>query len=196
MEEIMKKLLLSLVFLSFAAPAYAFRAGSFSLSPTFSYTNSNVDLDNTLFSGGDSDSTSTSYDIKLGWTTGAGLYLGGLLSVTTSDSSAASYSPQVTSYGLSVGYVASNGFYFLGHYFLSSVYDSPVSSTSSFENGSGFQFDLGFLYYFNSSFALGPQITYRNLSWKKYKSSSTATAVDSSNSVSNIAPQIALAFTF
>lgn len=108
--------------------------------------------------GGESDSKSSVYDIKLGYLNGSGLYLGGLYTIRKTESG--SSSTDGNALGASIGYVGASGFYVKGHYIASATF-------GDFKEGTGFQGDLGYLTTVGNSFVVGVELTHRIIDYKK-----------------------------
>lgn len=116
-------------------------------------------------SGGASSSSeadSIIYDLKLGYLTGSGLYLGGLYTMRNSKSG--STTTEGKNLGASVGYFGANGFFIKGHYILSAEY-------GDLKEGTGLQADLGYINNITGNFLVGVELTYRSVEYKKDESS-------------------------
>lgn len=115
-------------------------------------------------SSSSSDSKVSIYDIKLGYLTGNGLYLGGLY--TMRNSTNGSNSTDGKNLGASVGYVGASGFFIKGHYILSAEY-------GDLKEGSGLQADLGYINNITGNFLVGVELTYRSVEYKKDESNAS-----------------------
>lgn len=112
--------------------------------------------------GGESKSNTSIYDIKAGYLSGNGLYLGGIYTLRSAETNSGSVDGNAL--GASIGYVGASGFYLKGHYLLSAEYDN-------LKEGTGFQADFGYLTNITSSFFVGVELTYRSIDYKKVESS-------------------------
>ncbi|AHZ84328.1 hypothetical protein Bb109J_c1636 [Bdellovibrio bacteriovorus] len=112
--------------------------------------------------GGESKSNSSIYDIKLGYISGNGLYLGGLYTLRKVETDSGSVDGNAL--GASIGYVGASGFYVKGHYLLSAEYDT-------LKEGTGIQADFGYMTNVTSSFFVGVELTYRSIEYKKNEAS-------------------------
>jgi hypothetical protein len=101
-------------------------------------------------------------DVTIGYVRSKGLYLGGIYGTGGVGDD------KYTHFGASLGY-ALNGWELLAHYLLGGTYDS---GGSSYEKGTGTQFDIGYLFKTGSSILIGIQYTSRDVTYK-LKSSST-----------------------
>jgi uncharacterized protein YjbI with pentapeptide repeats len=112
---------------------------------------------------GSSHSTNTIYDLKGGYVTSKGLFIGGLLTSRNDDlGGAASTGGSQT--GASVGYYGSSGIHFVGHYIFSAKLGGFAGA---YEQGSGLQADFGYLSAVTSNFFIGVDLSYRNLTYKE-----------------------------
>lgn len=98
------------------------------------------------------------YDIKLGYLTGSGLYLGAIYTIRNLDNGTTSKDGKQL--GGSLGYVASNGFFVQGHYIASAEF-------GDLKEGSGYQGDVGFITNVTGAFIVGVELTYRSIEYKK-----------------------------
>ena len=76
-----------------------------------------------------------------------------------------SYNQKGFAAGPTVGYSHYSGFYTLFTYFLMAEF--KVDSTNTFTDGMGPQVDIGWAFPLTSSFHIGPQITYRSITFDK-----------------------------
>lgn len=106
-----------------------------------------------------SKSTGAIYDVKLGYLTGSGFYLGGLYTSRSNDVGGSSTSGSAT--GASIGYVGTMGFYVMGHYLLS------ATEQNVYKEGSGYQADLGYLTAIDGHLVVGVELTWRHINYKK-----------------------------
>lgn len=102
------------------------------------------------------DSKSSIYDLKLGYLSGSGLYLGGIYSLRHSESP----SQDGRALGGSVGYFGASGFFVKGHYIASAEWED-------YKEGTGIQADFGYITNVTGSFVVGVELTYREIEYKK-----------------------------
>lgn len=119
--------------------------------------------------GGTSNGKESIYDIKLGYLTGTGLYLGGIYTLRNSEVNSTTFDGNAA--GASLGYMGTNGFYLMGHYLL-------TATDGYLKEGSGIQADFGYMTEVSSSFMVGVELTYRSLDYKKDDTNSAITKVN------------------
>lgn len=107
--------------------------------------------------GGKTDSKTSLYDLKLGYLSGNGLYLGGLYTIRSQENGS---SESGKALGASVGYVGSEGFYLQGHYILS-------AEKGDYSEGTGLQADFGYLTNVTGAMYVGVELSYRSIEYKK-----------------------------
>lgn len=103
-------------------------------------------------SSGDSDASRFLLDLGAGYVSEKGWAVGGMYSMESSDD-------DPKAYGISGGWITrrETGFYALGTYFIS-------AKNSSFENGWGYQADIGYRITLRN-FSLAPQISYKKFTY-------------------------------
>jgi hypothetical protein len=153
----------------------------------------------------ESKTTITHYDFigSLGYKWDTGLYIGGTYfwsqEETQQDSGGSSVDTKDThtAYGPTIGYLGQN-LYVLGTYHLSPVYVTGTdSSKTTYEGGYGYEIDFGYMFWINSSFGLGPQLTYYHADFKKKKDAGgVETDLPNTASESDLRPIVALSFLF
>lgn len=126
------------------------------------------------------ESKNSVYDIKLGYLTGSGLYLGGLYTIRNSESGGSSSDGKAL--GGSVGYVGANGFFVMGHYIASAELGDDL------KEGTGIQGDLGYITNVTGAFVVGVELTYRSIEYKK--------ADDSKYKKDELMPLLTVGFVF
>jgi hypothetical protein len=126
------------------------------------------------------------YDFKLGYLDGSGLFLGGMYSMISYDDN------DGKAFGPTLGYSHYSGFYALFTYFL--VAEQDISATQTLVEGMGPQIDVGWVFPITRMFMIGPQISYRSISYDKIDNSGTESTLDYSRS--QIMPYISLWFRF
>lgn len=107
--------------------------------------------------GSKSESKTSIYDIKLGYLTGTGLYLGGLYTIRNQENGTTEDGKAV---GASIGYVGVDGFFIKGHYIVS-------AERGAYKEGTGIQGDFGYLTNVTGAFLVGVELTYRSIEYKK-----------------------------
>lgn len=180
----MKKILLTLVVVLSSQISHAKSIGkdgdnTFILGLSAFYYSSSVDAG----AGATARSANTIYDLKGGYVTSKGLFLGGLYTSRNDDltGAASSGGSQV---GASVGYYGSSGIHFVGHYILS-------STLGTYEKGSGVQADFGYLSSVTSNFFIGVDLSYRSISYKDQSGISMANSYNRTE----LFPMLSLMFT-
>jgi len=131
--------------------------------------------------------TAQHLDVRLGYIMQGGIYAGGLYSNMNREDS--STDRKRTSYGASLGIVY-NQFFIIGHYLLSSEYETASGTT--LEDGTGFQIDIGYLFNVTGSFYAGPQVAIKNIDYDKINGNK----VSADTSVSETMPYVTLAFIY
>lgn len=126
------------------------------------------------------ESNTMIYDVKLGYLTGSGLYLGGIY---TSRNHSGTLSDSGSATGLSVGYLGEAGFFIMGHYYL-------TATNGDYSNGSGYQADFGYLTEVSGAFYVGVELTYRDLTYKKFQ------GADTTYELTEMFPMLTLGFIF
>lgn len=141
--------------------------------------------------GTDSERTQTFYDIKLGVTLSNNIYLGAIYASDTEDVGSGDIAR--TSYGATVGYMQPSGWYLLGHYFISS--EVEFSGGGEYGDGSGFQFDVGYMFQFGNSFYVGPQLSYKTFEYGEATAGGATTDIDDTDAT-DFLPMVNLAVKF
>lgn len=131
--------------------------------------------------------TKSFYDFRLGYLHSSGLYLGGMYSMFSYDSG---FNQKGFAVGPTIGFSHYSGFYALFTYFLMAELD--VDATTTMTDGMGPQIDIGWAFPITSMFHLGPQITYRSITFDKADPGSVSIDVTQSD----IMPGINLWFNF
>lgn len=133
-----------------------------------------------------SETEISSYDLKLGYVGASGLYLGGMYQMSKlNDTDAMAVGP-------TLGFSHYSGFYALFTYFL--MAEQEVDATTELTDGMGPQVDIGWVFPVTRMFMIGPQISYRSISYDKLDSGGAS--VDADYTRSNILPYISLWFRF
>lgn len=141
------------------------------------------------YSGTKDEITETYYDVRLGYVLPSGLYFGGIYSGMTRDRSNNEY--KRSSYGGSLGYYQA-GWFLMLHYFITSEYE--IAADTKYIEGSGFQGDVGYWFNMASQFYIGPQLSYRTLSYDKIESNGVEASSDLKST--DLLPFISLALIF
>ena len=152
-------------------------------SPSFSYMTEKTENAGTTAS----EYTKSFYDFRLGYLHSSGLFLGGMYSMSSYDRG---FNQKGFAVGPTIGFSHYSGFFALFTYFLMAELD--VDATNTMTDGMGPQIDIGWAFPITSMFHLGPQITYRSITFDKIDPSSTSIDVTQSD----IVPAINLWFNF
>lgn len=155
-------------------------------APSFSYFTQKLEDNGTTTS----DTKMTFYDFRLGYLHSSGLYLGGMYSMTNFDSGSGGQKGFAA--GPTIGFSHYSGFYALFTYFLMAEQD--LDATTKYTDGMGPQVDVGWAFPVTAMFHLGPQITYRSISYDKIDVNGSSQTADAT--WSNIIPAINLWFNF
>jgi hypothetical protein len=134
-----------------------------------------------------SEYTKSFYDFRLGYLSASGLYLGGIYSMSSYDQG---YNQKGFAVGPTVGYKHYAGFFALFSYYL--MAELKVDATSTLTDGMGPQVDIGWAFPLTSSFHIGPQITYRSITFDKIDPGAVAVEITQTDLV----PAINLWFNF
>lgn len=152
--------------------------------------------DETTTPATESKSTSTIFDLNLGYAMSNGLYLGFLYvsGSISSTSGGSTTSPALAAYGPSVGYMASNGFFVTGHYLLNSDYTGLTAAGAKWTKGSGIQADLGYQMNMMGSFNLGVLLIYRSVTYTNFNDGTTDSTINFKQT--DMYPMLRLGFMF
>lgn len=115
--------------------------------------------------GNEWDTTTSMYDIKLGYIQPEGYYLGAQYSTYTQSNAAVlsttgNDSQSGGGAGLGLGYFATNGFHLRGYYRFSDTF-------GDYKDGTGFQIDGGFSVNMTSNFFVGLSVSHRQITFKQ-----------------------------
>lgn len=137
----------------------------------------------------DSDNSQTSVEIRMGYTFDFGLYLGGFYNLGSQK-----FIEDADEFfvGATVGYQY-GGTYLLGSYIVSSEQDLK-SGGIKYSGGDGFQFTLGYRALVTEDVYLGPELTYRSVSYDTIETQGLAGPSERDDDV--IIPSIAVQFVF
>lgn len=106
-----------------------------------------------------SDSSVAIYDLKLGYLTESGLYVGGLYT-SRSNNVLDQSGTNGSATGVSLGYMGAAGIFLQGHYLTNASY-------GTLSEGTGLQADVGYKAGMGSGWLLGGELSYRSISYKK-----------------------------
>ncbi|WII70884.1 hypothetical protein QJS83_10470 [Bdellovibrio sp. 22V] len=134
-------------------------------------------------SGSESESKVSTYDLKLGYLGGSGLYLGGIYSISKTEGSGASTDGKAL--GGSIGYVGASGFYVQGHYLAQAEY-------GDWKEGTGFQGDFGYITNVTGAFIVGVELSYRAIEYKKDETDASVSSIKTSE----LMPLLTVGFIF
>jgi hypothetical protein len=154
-------------------------------APSFSYVSEKGDLNGAQF-----EDNMTFLDFRLGYLHSSGLFLGGMYSMT--NLSDVNDSNKGYAAGPTLGFSHYSGFYALFTYFL--VAEQDASPTQTFTDGMGPQLDVGWAFPLTAMFHLGPQISYRSITFDKEDNAGVSTSVE--NKLTYFMPAIVLWFNF
>ncbi len=130
------------------------------------------------------ETTQLNWDFKLGIEDGK-LYYG--LIYATEDQSNTGPIYTRTSYGPTIGYNGANGYAHLS-YFFSSEFEAGGATVLE---GTGFQFDVGYLFKLTGALSVGPQITYKTF---EYDETDTGAPIDREDTI--LEPYVVLRYDF
>ncbi len=132
------------------------------------------------------ESELSSYDLKLGYVHASGLYLGGMyqMSKRNDDKGFAA--------GPTLGFSHYSGFYALFTYFLVAEHDN--SAPTKLTDGMGPQVDIGWVFPITHMFFIGPQMSYRSITYDKIETSGGTAPTETTRS--NVLPYVSLWFRF
>lgn len=133
--------------------------------------------------GSNVETTSSIYDLKVGYLMGNGLYLGGIYTIRRSESNNVETDGKAA--GASLGYVASSGMFIQGHYL-------AMADVGSYKEGSGYQVDLGYLSNVTGPLLIGVELTYRSMNYKEDDNNASVTKVIKTE----LMPLLTLGFVF
>jgi hypothetical protein len=141
---------------------------------------------------------------SLGYLFEMGFFLGGTyfssdesLKTEVGGSTTSEVKQTYQAYGPTIGWIG-DMFYLLGTYHLSPVFTTGTDSQKITLSGStGYQVDLGMLYWVHSQIAIGPQLTYYVANYTKQKGSNgVESALPSMANHTFIRPMLTFAFLF
>ena len=134
--------------------AYGFSGTLFDMALYYSQTEATA----TPAAGNSWESSTSIYDIKLGYITEGQIYFGALYNIR-SDNQISTNANSGSSAGIGLGYFGYNGFNLRAYYKLNEYY-------GDYKDGTGYQIDLGYAINPTSSFYLGLNISMRNTIYK------------------------------
>jgi hypothetical protein len=156
----------------------------FSIGPSFIY------LSDEYGQSTKAESKIMAFDIRLGMTSAAGIFLGGKYFNYTREVGASEQNP--SGYGPTLGYNAS-GFYTMLTYIMES--EDQHQGGTKYESGSGLNFDIGYVYMMGAV-GVGAQLNYYALEYDEVTTAGTAGTANPTYERSMIFPSIALSFAF
>ena len=125
-------------------------------------------------------------DGTLGYMFSSGIYIGGIYGTSTTKKQGAATKPVMTQSGGTLGYMAS-GWIFHAHYFTEAQIEK-FSATADRIDGTGTQFDIGYVMSLFGPIYLGAQISSRTIEYKKLDTAGVETLSD--HKVTEIFPAI------
>ena len=182
----MKNCVKILVFLCVAAQARAAGEGFSAaiLSANAGIYNTKSSTDGTQ----DANTQVTNLDATLGYLFSSGIYIGGIYGSNTTKIQGAATKPEMKHYGASLGYMVS-GWIFHAHY-LTSAEIKNATMTANRVDGSGTQFDVGYVMHALGPIFIGAHVSQRTIEYKKLDTNGVKT--DSKHKVSDLFPAIRL----
>ena len=156
-------------------------------SPSISYITDEIEVN-----GASAEDNRMFADFRLGYLHSSGLFLGGMYSM-------AKYSNGTTSangfsVGPTLGFSHYSGFFALFTYYIMAEQDNRQDVTQKLTDGMGPQIDIGWAFPITASFHLGPQITYRSVTYDKLETGGASQDIEFTQS--HILPAINLWFNF
>ena len=130
-------------------------------------------------------------DGTLGYVFSSGIYLGGIYGTATTSTKGAATKPETSFSGGSLGYFSKGGFIFQGHYIASAEIKKATATTNKVE-GTGSQFDVGFIKNLWGPIFVGGQISTRTIEYKKLDTGGVKTL--SKHTVTETFPELKLCF--
>lgn len=169
-------------------------------APAVTYSTSSTN-DETTSANRKTESRNLGIDLRLGYSMVGGLYIGGIYAtenggtLTETNGTKTEDNVTATRLGVSLGYMTGN-FYLLGHYFLSAEESDTDQggSTTRRTDGSGYQLDAGWAFQISSGVAIGPQIAYKNIVYKKTEAGGTS--ISKNFTRTGVAPMFSLVVMF
>lgn len=135
---------------------------------------------------GNSESSTTLYDVKAGYTMANSIYVGAIYDGRTDTTNGSKQ--ERTGYGVTVGY-HNSGWFIDGSYFISS--SIKLAGGGELTGGSGFGVDLGHNFDMSSNIYIGLQVSYKSFSYAKVN------GADQTNKIkSELTPMLNLGVTF
>lgn len=186
----MRKSLILILSICFTMPVLAAQgsaSGSAILSANVGVYNTKDDTDGVT----QHDTQVSNLDGTLGYVFSSGIYIGGMYGSSTSETQGATSKPTMTHYGASLGYYTSGGLVLQGHYITSAVI-KDATATADRTDGTGTQFDLGFIKNLAGPLFLGAQLSSRTMEYKKLDTAGVKTL--SKHRVSDLFPSIRISF--
>ena len=122
------------------------------------------------------------------------LYLGATVNYISQTTSGGATNKDVyTSYGPSVGILTENVYMLLTYMAMSQLDNTTTLGMTSYLNGNGFQFALGYMFAIGQSTFLGPRFTYSSLSYNQVRNTAGVTS-GTSYTVNALTPYLTLLF--
>jgi hypothetical protein len=128
---------------------------------------------------------------NIGYVFSSGIYLGGIYGTGTTKVNGAATKPETTFSGASLGYYTPGGFVFQGHFITNAEIKKATATTNRIE-GSGSQFDIGFIKNLYGPIFVGAQLSSRSIEYKKLDTSGVKT--ESKHTVTETFPELRIAF--
>ncbi|MCB0378841.1 MAG: hypothetical protein KDD33_10135 [Bdellovibrionales bacterium] len=134
----------------------------------------------------------TLMDLKLSYIFRGGFYFGILFGSESQNINRGGPKTSRESLGFSFGYVR-YGWTFLGSWLAHSVQKvEGATDVSEYAKGSGFQLDLAYHWRLNSYFSLGPQLSYKSITYREAESATGAVDADADSTHNILVPMVSL----
>ncbi len=132
--------------------------------------------------------------LQAGYIFSNNVYVGAVYNMDTIETSSA-IKAKINSLGPTVGYYFENGWFVEGSYLLNATYQQYSSNSDEWNQGTGTQFDIGYIMPVGSAFHVGFQMTSRAIDFKNYNDGTTNNS-NISYRLNEVYPMIKLMFIF
>jgi hypothetical protein len=138
------------------------------------------------------DQTVMDYDFRGGYRISSGFYFGIIYNTTTSSGS---NTLNGSGFGNSVGYFNGMFSFIASFYFYGSVDEKTPTDSVTRSEAKGYQFDISYMIPLSASFALGPMLTYKSITYAK-KQDATGVITNSAQPQTFVSPFLGLLLVF
>lgn len=159
--------------------------GSIILSANAGVYNTKDDTDKTV----NHDTQVSVADGTLGYVFSSGVYMGGIYGTALTKEKGAATKPETKFSGGSLGYFSKGGFIFQAHY-LTGAEIKKATATTNWTEGTGTQFDIGFIKNLFGPIFVGGQISTRTIEYTKLDTGGVKTT--SKHTVTETFPELKL----